>query len=118
MLIHLYQFLSIFANSYRFKQSLSILSIYHKISDWLAPPKCGFRPNDYESHDIAILELEREVEPSNGKSSPAVGPICLPEPGEVQSQFVTISSPHQGTEPSPKLKYTKINCVVEVEFNF
>ena len=28
---------------------------------------------DYESHDNAILELEKEVKPSNGKSPPAIG---------------------------------------------
>ena len=51
----------------------------------MAPPKCHFTNDDYESHDIAILELEKEVDLSNGESSPAVGPICLPEAGEVKS---------------------------------
>ena len=53
----------------------------------MAPPKCHFNNDDYESHDIAILELEKEVDLSNGESSPAVGPICLPEAGEVKSHL-------------------------------
>ena len=74
-----------------------IASIWHQISsDWLAPPKCGFKPDDYESHDIAILELEKEVKLSDGISSAAVGPICLPDPGEVKphlSKFYNLEFP-------------------------
>ena len=62
----------------------------------MAPPKCGFKPDDYESHDIAILELEKEVKLSDGISSAAVGPICLPDPGEVKphlSKFYNLEFP-------------------------
>ena len=69
-------------------EEVKIALIHHQItSDWLAPPKCRFNNDDYESHDIAILELEKEVDLSNGESSPAVGPICLPEAGEVKSHL-------------------------------
>ena len=54
-----------------------------QFSEWLAPPNCGFDNKDYKSHDIMILELESEVEFSDGTSSVAVGPICLPKPGDV-----------------------------------
>ena len=74
----------------------------------MAPPKCGFQPDDYKSHDIAILELEKEVEPSNGKSSVAVGPICLPEAGEVKSHFSKFYS----------YEFPLMHCGFQVELAF
>ena len=74
----------------------------------MAPPKCGFQPDDYKSHDIAILELEKEVEPSNGKSSVAVGPICLPEAGEVKSHFSKFYS----------YEFSLMHCGFQVELAF
>jgi len=51
--------------------------------DWYAPSKCVFKDSDFDSHDIAIMELENEVDFSNGQDGRnAVSPICLPKSGE------------------------------------
>ena len=59
---------------------------------WFAPSKCSFNANDFDSHDIAILELENEVKFSDGNDgTQPVSPICLPKSGEV-GLSVTLSS--------------------------
>ena len=67
-----------------------------QLSEWFAPPNC--KPSwdnkewEYKEHDIGIMELQSEVKFSDGKSSAAIGPICLPEPNEVRiNQFLNFS---------------------------
>ena len=59
---------------------------------WFAPSKCSFNANDFDSHDIAILELENEVKFSNGNDgTQPVSPICLPKSGEVGLSVTLLS---------------------------
>ena len=56
----------------------------HHFSVLLSPPKCGFKKNDLESHDIAIVELETNIDLTGRVSEhKLIGPICLPKQGEV-----------------------------------
>ena len=67
----------------RFWQLKPLLKTHH-FSVLLSPPKCGFKKNDLESHDIAIVELETNIDLTGRVSEhKLIGPICLPKQGEV-----------------------------------
>ena len=56
----------------------------------MAPPKCKLNFLDFESHDLALIKLEKDAEYHDGSGNfPAVGNICLPETGGGEVRTVT-----------------------------
>ena len=52
----------------------------------MAPPKCKLDFFDFESHDLALIKLEKDAEYHDGSGNfPAVGNVCLPESTEVRN---------------------------------